>query len=144
MGVNKEPPPSQRHTFLLAYTCAQSRHRVLAPRQTLQHLEKARLPEALTQQDLRSSDTTGSQDPRVSLTVRSSNTPRISRSQDHRITESQDHKDKWTPRSYDTTKLKGGTGSNQRQQGKLSLEITKWWEASTRPSNRNQCYLTTS
>jgi hypothetical protein len=36
-----KPPPSQRHGFLAACTCVQSKPRALAPYQHLQHPEKA-------------------------------------------------------------------------------------------------------
>jgi len=53
-------------------------------------------------------------------------------SQGHWTLESQGHRDSWILRSADTTRITGGTGSSQRQQEQVALEITRWQEASTR------------
>ena len=68
----------------------------------------------------------GSGSPHIPETSRETLTPRSSDttgSQDHRITESEDHRDSWTLSSSDTTKITGGTGSIQRQQWQLAPHL---------------------
>jgi hypothetical protein len=66
---------------------------------------------------------------RSSLTPRSSDTVRISGSQDHRITGSQrqlDSKEFLYNQDHRRDSLLGGTGSSQRGHGLEALEITGW------------------
>ena len=49
-----------------------------------------------------------------------------------RIPGSQDLRDSWTPMSSDTTRITGGTGSRQRQQGKVAPKKMRWHEVSAR------------
>jgi hypothetical protein len=97
------------------------------------------MPRTIGSKDLRSLVTPGFQDPRISLTPRSSNIPRISGSQNPRTTGSQRHLDTeelWHNLDHRRDKLQSETPragtirDNQIARGKCK-----------NISNRNQCYL---
>ena len=105
---------------------------VLAQHRVPQHSEEAQCSDALTcpgSQDLSSFITPGFQDPRGSLTPRSSDTPRMSGSQDHRMTGSQSDLDS---EEFGYNSITGGKGSSQKQRGQVELEKTRWHKASIR------------
>ena len=127
----QEPPLVSSIGFLTVWASALSRTWVLALHWIPQHQE-AQLPGALIllgSQNLRSLVTPRFEDHRSILIPRSSD---ILRFQDHRTPESDDHRNSWTLSSSDETKITGGRGSSQRQQGQVAQKITKWQKASPR------------
>lgn len=53
-------------------------------------------------------------------------------SQDHKIPESQDHRDSLTLKRSDTTRITRRTGSSQIYREQVALEIIRWREANVR------------